>query len=1297
MLDGITLTELLWKVASPIISAAARGGFAALVRTPPVRRAIAATQADCGDLPITRLTVTFALEAWIGSADFERTVKRLRAGDRDIVDVDLVDGFIQQTQLEAAGDSRAAAHQILTTFAKHLEYELLKTDEGLPTLAARTEVLTSAVLDRQARAADILSRVDESTQQLLDLQRQSLREIQMQRAPASDLAPRIPPDDSGRARETSDLKVHAKIDAARSLLIRGRARSARQLLEAVRAEIGDTSPSVDIAFRLATNLGACALQLGDTTFAVRQFDVALALRPGHPTALTNAATAALLRDELEEARRLSTEARGLAPNDPQARAVYIQALDRLGHTDEIQDLLAAEPWIAADGTCALVLGELWNRRGRYAESMPFLRRAVQEQPEDPDAHALLAQALFNPVQESIASNPPLPWRLSAAQRDPAERAEEALSRAVVLLEDHESPSRLSDALTNRAAVRLLLGRAEEAAADCDRALLLDASQRRASKLKASALLETGKAEEALATLQRIPQGQDDPDIAALVAQTLRRVGRPADAATLLRRLWRPDLHDAEQLVISEILAVALAEDGDMPAAEEVLRSISRTWPADPEALAAAARCRRAQRRPDEAIELLREALGYSSGPQSERIALDLGLLYYEQQRYPEAAETLGRIADTQRDNPILRKYLISLLNSGSLREAFLIAKSIRGDTGPIPVVSEVEARILEYIGDIREARKLTAALAALEPDRIEHRLRLVKLDIRMGDRDSARTLVTSIRRQDIEQNARALMEVAQARRLLGLDGALALAYLARRIGFNDPQIHLQYAGLFLAHEKSDEAVLSVDHVVPDCTVHLRRGAEKRHFTLLAEGTPQLERCELALDDPLAKRLLGLRKGGRVSLRSEPFEEPPYEVVDVQSKYVFAFQETFSTFTTWFPENKGLHRLEIAEGDVSKILAAVDARARQVEAAVKLHRTGQFPLGAVAKATHSSLIDTWMGLISMPEARLVASGGIAEELAKERELLATARTIVVDLTALLGIHYLNLLPLLPKLVERLLVPQAVIDALTEAIVEDDMLPPPAGTLARIGDRYVHEEISPEAWTRRRTVPETILQFISSSAQVVPVSAALTLGKARLEEFEQVLGKASAAAALVASEHGAPLYADDLALRRVAQAEWGVDGLWTQTVLQAMRDRGLLEAKGYRDAIRKLVGGNYHFLSVDAETLLGMLLDGEMNVDRKTARVFDLLQGPECDEDRAVVILASLIRTVWLEQALYHQKLAVLDLVLTVLTTGRLVSRVLRKLRAALRPRLALLPLAEHTIFRSIELWEQQRALSRGLIS
>jgi tetratricopeptide (TPR) repeat protein len=87
----------------------------------------------------------------------------------------------------------------------------------------------------------------------------------------------------------------------------------------------------------------------------------------------------------------------------------------------------------------------------------------------------------------------------------------------------------------------------------------------------------------------------------------------------------------------------------------------------------------------------------SSDSQRQRISFELAEYYYHIENWAEAARFFSQVLDTTRNDNLVRKYLLSLYKAGSYREALVLSQRLRGDGDAIPFVSEIEARILEWV------------------------------------------------------------------------------------------------------------------------------------------------------------------------------------------------------------------------------------------------------------------------------------------------------------------------------------------------------------------------------------------------------------------------------------------------------------------------------------------------------------------------------------------------------------------------------------------------------------------------
>jgi tetratricopeptide (TPR) repeat protein len=1267
MSEGFLL-GLLFKIAPSLLTTVAKAGVQSLLQQTPVTKAINATCESFPDLEPLRHT----LENWCKSKDFAQILEQVKAGSRSISQNDVITSFNEVGSFYTGDNTRASAEQVLNTFAAKLEEQLYVTDDsGAYYHAQREEVLHSDTRNR-------LERIDEHVIAVEQTQREILS-----RLPSSE--------DQNQTRSANEIHLHAKVDAARDLLNRGQPRAARLVLDELRKELASRSASAQLLFRVATNLGACALQFNEYETANKEFVVALGYQPTSVKGLANCALAKLLLGKPEDAFLFSKQACQIDNRDPHATSIYIRALHELNRSGEVESLLRDEPWILEEPTCTLTLASIRFEQKRYSDAESLSRASLHRTPDETQSLMLLAQAIITPIQKELNKDPPLRWRIPEQTQNRLHEAETLLTKATDLLQHHDTPTRLHAALAGRAVVRIMLSRYEDALADCDRILAEDSTHEQALGNKAILLLKLDRTTESIKILERL---KSEPESHIPLALAYVDNKEPEKAIAILRSMFEPDKHDDLQLQITDNLLSAYNLSRNESAAEEIIRSIKENWPNDARGLTTIARYRRKQGKNEDAIALLREGLAYANDNFRDLIALQLADIYYSLERFSEAAELYGEIVDKTEDNPITRKYLISLFNAGSFRETLLLAQSLRGNHDAIPVVTELEGLVMQYIGDLDRAMELFEKLSRVEPQNIMHRVRVVLLHLRRGNRETAERILSKIRPADIS-DGHALIQVAQARAHLGMTGSLEFAYRARRVDPRNPEVHLGYVGLLLRREVLDKTLLEADQIVPGCTAHLRNGDRVQIFTIVDDAESNLLSGELSPSDPLARKLMGLRKGDRLVLR-EGLEDLSYEIADVQTKYVFALQETLLKFSTWFPDHTGLFKVEFKEGDLSKVKLALDARQHRGAQVLSLYRDKQLTLGAFARLVGTPLIDVWAGLINRTDGVILASTGAGQEQQQEISLIRNADETVLDLTSILTLAYLNLLEELPHRFKGLFVPQALLDEIDETIARNFVDPRPVLSVWKENETYFRKEITPEDYERGRKFLEGIRKFVQTHCTLTPTRTALDVGKVELEQMQNLLGNDAIAAILVAKETTLPLYSDDLGLRLVARNDWKVSGFWTQTLLLDLRDKGLLGEERYRETVQNLVLANYRFVSIDGAGLLWILKTNSFLCTPAVTRVFESLHGPECSDESAVLVLANLVKRIWLEPMLYEQKLLLLDLVLNTLTTGRDLERILNRFKISLKGQFALIPQVLRPISQSIDLWAQQRSLRSGII-
>ncbi len=1207
-----------------------------------------------------------ALSKWCESESFASFLNRLEQGERDFTDDDIVASFIDTTGFYVEEDTPPRAYEVLKAFARALNREIYASKHGLGYFASRTEL-----------------QYDELMRAIQGLQRQPADTFEQKRLQS------LPADGTSEVVDVKEQIYNARIDDARILLLEGKAESAQSILERLQAEIVGSSPSAELQFRIITNLGACALELEDIDKARAEFQRAFALQPNDPKALANLALAALLGNEFEQARALSAQARQADPRNPNATSTYIQSLRQLGKIAEIDQLTLDEPWIYQDPDCTLVLGQIKYNDRDFQRAAELFNLSLQRGQRKPVAYILLAEAIYLPIQKSVQAM--LPWQLQPEAVAQLGEADKLLSTAIEALKKYDNHQPLHVALVTRAGIRGELSRFEEALKDVDSVLLEDEGNVGALHNKGLIFLEMNRPEEAISWFEKIQDQHKRNDIADLLATAYLINDQPATTAEILQPLWQSEDHKRRHLMMADLLLAAYSALGNASEIEKILRAITENRSDNPDVTAVVAHQRIREGKTEEAIALLKEAKESALQPPKSWLSLDLANLYYSKHRYVEAAEEYRPIVDTDTNNPILQKYIVSLFSAGLLSEAYSIAQKIRGTGEVIPVITEVEARVLEYVGDLKQARELRLRLCQKEPKDTSLRVRLALVEFWMGNRDAARELLNAIRYEDIKDDATALMQVAQTGSLLGMDNVLLLAYRARQLEPENPETHLAYMWLFLHREEIDRLILAASVINVDCAVHLRSDNNSKVF-IIVDRTSNLDLREIASTSDLANRLLGHQKGDQIVLREGPLEELVYDIVNVQSKYVFAFQEVISEFTTRFPAHSAIRMIKVEDQSPAKLLIMLDERQKMISFVIGAYRERHLTVGAFANLVGSSPLEVWGGLISQVDGQLIAGSGNPAEAYREAIRISQTNEIVLDFTALLTLEHLQLTQRLPNRFARILVAQSVLDQINEILATKFSTPRPSMEVWKEGNQYMRQDVTPELFENGRKFLERIRDFVESKAEIAPARLTLNLSRAELSGLEDRLGRYSIDTILIAKELSAPLYADDLMLRMLARNDWQVEGFWTQTLLVDMQHRSTITDDEYHEAIRILALSNYNFLSINADDLIWILRKHNLSVTGVVARVLRILNGPECTPESALTVLSELIYKIWLEPIPEAQKTLILDHILATLLTGRhnLAWQLIKSLKSRLQRRFAILvPWRSQEVMRNIDLWAQQR--------
>ena len=1082
--------------------------------------------------------------------------------------------------------------------------------------------------------------------------------------------PQSAPGDAALDPATEALKE--KVDLTRDFINHGFVRKARVELERLTCE--SESIPYDLRFRMLTNLGACYLAEGDMQKGSHLLDEAYKLQPTNQLAIANAAWAAHLRKEPERARALALEARELDLKHSQATAVLIEAFWESGARNELDVLLAAEPWIAVDQRCGLILARIRLQQHEFEEAIGICRSLISAETENARFHLVLSKCLLEHAQSDR-----LPPEHEKGSNELLREAENEATRAIEILQMTELRMLHQEALVTRAAIDAEPGAFEKAMVDLDQVLGETPAHSEASFVKGQILLQCDRPHEARSAFEAIQDLEVRAGALLPLAVSCLVSGDEATAIKLLKGTITFKSLDWEEIRGAEILSRAERTANEEDSLGPGFAAALRQHPANTLLQTLKAVRLDILGDPEGAEILFLKVLEHADESDHKHVLIRLATLYHRQNRYTEAADRFSEVVNGNVFHPAAIPLLGCLVNSKRLGEALSWALNIRtAHPEPPRTAIDVEAQILELVGDLSAAIQCRTKLCSREDATANDRAGLALPMFRLGQFDAALEVIHQISPGDLSNNPQLILAIAQMKRIVGEDDYLEYAHADRRFGLNDPVIQLGYFQLFLGRGKE---WLEPDIVGSDCAVLLKNETTEQWWQLLGSGEEYGGPYDLQMSDKLAQRLLGRRIGETIVLQ-QGLEELSYEIAAIQSKFLRAWQVTIAEFSTRFPESKDLLRVKIEGDDLTKVLFTLDQRDQLVQRAELAYREGRLPFSSFADLLGRSVPEVWRACTTSDSSRICFGNGTTNEEKETSRTLAEAEGIVLELLGLLTVYQLQFAQDLRNRFSYIAVPQLVIDYLHSVYAKAVMDPPPTSWLGKgPNGEYTLCEMSEEYWLEWKKYVQTLFEFAISFDRIASHRA---LDVDDMEMLEDVLTTGGMAAIYAGDESSNAkliLVSDDMVLSSLTRSK-NTAVANTQGLLKELRRTGVITDKVYSLRVEQLALLNYWFVQVLPGDIIRRLVANSYITTEGTHALFRTLEGPDCSDDSALSVGTSVVAAL-AECVPSHQMDLILSLVVSTLRHGRKARPILYKFRNELASRLTLAPFIRDQVLQAVD--------------
>ena len=1001
--------------------------------------------------------------------------------------------------------------------------------------------------------------------------------------------PRETPTDSN----SEDPALHARIDVFRDLF-----KDHKQLIPAKSGLLSllDNEPLVTkpwARFRIETNLGAIAFELGNESEGIERFEAAYAIRPEDSKAVANLALARAIQGHYEEAMELAQRALDAKPRCDNAVCYLLQAAARYSWQGDPEslipsDLLGSEP---AD----IGLAEFLRRRNVH----DWAERTLELSQSHPEADvfkllkavALLSQSVDDEGMAVLHRGTTSIEELNVAADDLKAHVERYIAIGYADLFDFKAH------LNNAAQLLRLTDRHAECEALLNLSLQIIPRDSGLIRLLALAQAIQGKLGEAIATLENV----FDPENQLLKAELIS-TDEPAIALESLQEIDPSSLNPRSAQHRLELIGELALKIGKMNLLESAIAALREQFPNEisPKLL----ELRREQKTgmgQEAAHEWLRAIADSLSSKSDLATRCSLAEEMRNQGLPEEASRLLEGFVNLSRVNPLTTLYLECLAvarRDQAFRDALASAA---------PAVRESPAVLWMLAINAWNSDDLDTAFSAID------RLVTHSPEVAKGRGLKIEILLRQNRTEEVLAE---LDEPVESLNWRGTEDACRIASLLAHFGYIERGVAFAYQ-LFLKHRDEAPAWMALvsilfgveqkesegstarwqaEAVAPDTAVDLRYDdGEEIFFIIESDAALRKHEDSWEPNHRLVKTLMGLKVGDRF-VDADGREGT---VTQLRHKYIARLHYIMEHYEKRFPEIFGIRRMKVDTSRpdglnqlIEELIEEIKTHKDSVEQEQENYLRQNWPLGVLAHRLGHDTIEVAAGLARQGIPLKVASGNPeAREEADRLVQLNVRQGCVLDLLALWTAWRLQALEVLAEICGPIRLPQSVVDRLWARREKIDFSIRDGQRSASYEDgKIACLEVAPEVVRGWRDDMDALIAWAEEHTTICPTLAGEDL-PSELREFLRA-GKSDLFDSLIVAKHsGGLLVSDDLPTRELGR-EIGVPGVWLQSVFWVARNQGLIDFDTFTRWIANLVDDGQDYTSVTGEMLIRALqLDAE----------------------------------------------------------------------------------------------------------
>lgn len=1008
-------------------------------------------------------------------------------------------------------------------------------------------------------------------------------------------------------------------------LIQGNPQTALKLLQNLQKEI-ESSTTDHIRFRIAANIAACQLEMGQEGTAANGLIAASAYAPDNPKAIANKAFGFLLLEKWDSVRKLGEQELLKQPNNALLAAHYIRSLIHDKDIDDPLSLIPGEvrstPEVEQAHVAWLMQREgpnswwdaaisAYHRYPKIAElqelgASALLSRAIGGeryvfgQTLDPDGHTDVNKAIQ--IYESLWSEI---YNKKAKLRGDLSSIPVNLMIAYRIVGDNCTAIRVGQEASERLPD-------EYKVRECLSAFLVDEGEIDQASNLIAGLKETVD----VATIRyKIAVSKKDwPTVIDLVDRYLS------------------DFPDSEKNVALAMQIVARIGISRPEDARTVLEAGHGKFEGDTRALILLASTARIHGLEDDSDSFFDAAVtAFQNGDKTYASRLAITEESMVRNKFREAINALYGHVALDKDSGELRLLAQALVSDIPVRDRAIeffrgLALEIRSKA----FFQKLEGILHYNRGAHEEAIKYLSVAFEGEPN-TETLLCLIGAYYRVNDLETIKKLLEATPIQELKgspldriQLSRALVDFSEPDHVP--DHAFDIAYTAVTDDLKNSELVTYFLALVLTtHSINWE--LRNGTVNSGKWVRLTSTGGVSYEALVGESQDRSWGEAVDTENSFIQGCLGLKVGDKFEIVNSLDNTETWEVSEIKPWWLQAFHHLTNSFGQRFPEAQGFFALNTSDGDIEPVLEQIRRHSMKERKRADVYLQHDIPLVLAAGVQRGGTLGFAQYLNSIGEQIKVCTGA-PEELSEVLKWIQEHHRsgAVIDSFTAWHAAVLGILPVLKEHLGPISIPAHELSQL-KAMIESSV-DQSEGDSMSIGYRdgqYIRHIETPEKRAIRLGQMKSLVADIEKLCTVEPVQVPDHLPE-HGENLIERLPPDTFTACIMAGDTRL-LLCEDIVIRQMAREVFGTKGVWLQASLYSAEQAGIISVSTYADATVYLAAHHHGYVSINTPVLFSVFERDNSQGLSQLEVLCDYVGNENAEIQSHTQIVADFVNAIW----------------------------------------------------------------------